>query len=61
MARLSENQRQVLYLKYFESLSSKEIAAIMRKTVRNVDTLASRGRQALKDELLKEGFTDEDL
>ena len=61
LTRLSEDQRQVLYLKYFEALSSKEIAGIMRKTVRNVDTLAYRGRQALKDELLKEGFTDEDL
>ena len=61
LIRLTEDQRQVLYLKYFETLPSKEIARIMRKTVRNVDTLAYRGRQALKDELLKEGFTDEDL
>ena len=61
MKKLKQDQQQVLWLKYFEGLSSRETAKVMRKTVRNVDTLASRARQALKKELENGGYSYEDL
>ena len=61
MKRLKSEYRQVLYLIYFEELSSAEIAVIMKKNARSVDTLAWRARNALKAELMKEGFVYEGL
>ncbi len=61
MGVLKPEHRQVLYLIYFEGLSSAEIALIMKKSPRSVDTLAWRARGALKAELYKEGFVYEGL
>jgi uncharacterized protein len=51
--------RQVLWLLYFEDLQYKEISIIMNKSVHATQMLASRAKQALKNELIKEGFTNE--
>ena len=61
MRQLSSDYRQVLYLVYFEDLTNVEAAAVMKKSKRQIENLVSRARKALKNELLKEGFTDEDL
>ena len=61
MSKLKDEQRQVLWLLYFEDFSAKEAAAVMKKTTHAAETLAYRARQALKAELEKEGFTYEDL
>ena len=61
MGKLKYEYRQVLWLSYFEEMSSKEIASIMKKSVHSVDTLAYRARQALKAQLEKEGFDYEEL
>ncbi|MBQ6569288.1 MAG: RNA polymerase sigma factor [Clostridia bacterium] len=61
MSNLKEEYRQVLWLFYFEDLSQKEISKIMKKSVHNIETLTYRARQSLKSELIKEGFTYEDL
>lgn len=61
MSKLKDDQRQVLWLIYFEDFSAKEAAAVMKKTTHAAETLAYRARQALKAELEKEGFTYEDL
>ena len=61
MSRLKDEYRQVLYLIYFEGLSSADVALIMKKNARSVDTLAWRARNAMKAELMKEGFTYEGL
>jgi len=61
MHKLKAEYRQVLWLIYFEELSSKETAKIMKKSVHNIETLAYRARQSLKSELEKECFNYENL
>ncbi len=61
MQTLKSEYRQVLWLRYFEGFSAKETGRIMRKSPHNIETLTYRARQALKAELLREGFHDEDL
>ena len=59
MKQLKPEYRQVLYLSYFEGLSCKEIARVMKKTTHGVETLAYRARLALRNILIKEGFSYE--
>ena len=56
LARLSADDRQVIYLHYYEGYSAKEIGKFLKKSKNAVYILLSRGRAKLK-ELLKE---DED-
>lgn len=59
--KLSPNYRQVLWLIYFEDLTAKQTADVMRKSVHSVEVTVSRARKALKEQLEKEGFVYEDL
>ena len=59
MGRLKPEYREILWLTYFEGLSNKESAAVMGKSVHNIEVLVSRARQALKNQLVKDGFADE--
>ena len=61
LRKLKTEYRQVLWLEYFEQLSMKETAAIMKKSVHSTEMLASRARKALKAQLGKEGIEDERL
>ena len=61
LGKLKSEYRQVLWLTYFEELSNKETAKIMKKSVHNTETLIYRAKQSLKQELIKEGFTYEDI
>ena len=61
LGRLKSEYHQVLWLYYFETLSAKEIAAVMDRSVHSVETLLYRARLAAKRELEKEGFDHEDL
>ena len=61
LGKLKSEYRQVLWLTYFEELSNKETSRIMRKSVHNIETLIYRAKQSLKQELIKEGFTYEDI
>lgn len=61
LGKLKPEYAQVLWLTYFEELSNKETAAVMKKNVHAVETLVYRARLALKDELVKEGFEYENL
>ncbi len=54
LRRLSRDQRQALWLVYFEDMSHKEAAFVMKKSVHAMDALVSRARQALRAELDKE-------
>ena len=56
---LKSDYRQVLWLFYFENMSYKEISTVMNKSVHATQMLATRAREALKTELIKEGLTDE--
>lgn len=61
IGRLKSEYRQVLWLKYFEELTAKEISGIMKKSVHSVENLTSRARTALRTQLEKEGFVYEEL
>ena len=61
LGKLKSEYHQVLWLYYFEELSAKEIAAIMKKSVSNIDTLLYRARLAVKHELEMEGFSNENV
>lgn len=61
LGRLKAEYRQVLWLTYFEGLSNKETAVVMKKNVHNIETMVYRARNALKTELEKEGFEYEEL
>ena len=58
MVRLKPEYRQVLWLSYFEDLPGKDIARIMKKSPNNIGVLLHRAREALKDELSKEGVLE---
>lgn len=61
MRELPEAYRQVLWLTYFEELSNKETAVVMKKSVHNIETLLYRARKSLREILEKEGFVYEGL
>ncbi len=61
MLRLKQEHREILYLRYFEQLSIKEIAAIMKRSEKYITSLAYQARQTLKKILEKEGFHYENL
>ena len=59
--QLKKEYRQVLWLMYFEQISQKEIAAIMKKSVHSIETLSYRAKKSLKIQLEKEGFVYENI
>ena len=61
MDKLKPDYREVLWLTYFEELSNKETAAVMKKSVHSVETLVYRARNALKKQLEQEGFVYENV
>jgi len=61
MRRLKPDYRQILWLIYFDDLSHKECARIMKKSVHAVETLVYRARIALREELETEGISYEDI
>ena len=61
LKRLKLEYRQVLWLHYFEEMSCKECAYIMKKTVHSIETLIYRAKQALKVILEQEGFQYENM
>ena len=61
LKKLKPEYRQVLCLVYFENFSNKDVAAVMRKSVHNIETLVYRARKALKSQLEMEGFVYEEL
>ena len=58
---LKPEYRQVLWLMYFEDLSAKEAACVMKKSIHSIETLAYRARKSLKLTLETEGFIYEEL
>ena len=59
--KLKAEYRQVLWLVYFEGMSLKEAASVLKKRIHTVEVLVSRARKALKTQLEKEGFFYEEL
>ena len=56
LRRLKPEYSQVLYLTFFEDVSNGEVAVVMKKTKSQVEKLVWRAKQALKEELNKEGI-----
>ena len=61
MRKLAPEYRQVLWLVYFDELSNKEAAKVMKKSVRSIESLLYRARKALRSQLETEGFEYENL
>ncbi len=61
MRELSDDYFQVLYLMYFESLKTEDIAIIMHKSKRQVGDLLYRAKKSLKTKLEKAGFQYEEF
>ena len=61
MQKLKGDYYRVLWLTYFENMSNKETAELMKKSLGSTQVLLTRARAALKAELEKEGFNDENL
>lgn len=61
MGKLKSEYRQVLYLSFFEDFSNEQIAAVMKKSKRQIENLIYRAKMSLKSELDKEGFVYERL
>ncbi len=51
IACLPLKQRSAVVLRYYETLSSREIADVMETTVKAVERLLARGREALQERL----------
>ena len=50
--KLPEDMKTALYLIYFENLSYKDAAKIMKKNVKQIDNLVSKSKKILKSNLL---------
>lgn len=51
--KLPRNQRNTIYLKYYEEMDTKEIAKILNAPEGTVSSWISRGKKALRKELTK--------
>ena len=60
LSKLSVDYRTVLWLVFFEGLSNKEAAIVLRKNERQVRNLLYRAKQSLKSRLEEEGFAYEE-
>ncbi len=57
ISALKKQQRQVIYLSYFECLKNEEIAQIMRKSARQIENLLYYAKKCLREELERMGYT----
>lgn len=56
LSKLNDEYRLVLILLFFEGMSKEEAALVMGKSKKQIYNLTERGKNALKEELLKMGF-----
>lgn len=61
MQQLRQEYREVLYLRYFEELSMKDTAEILKCSEKQAASIAYQARQQLKKILEKEGYSGENL
>lgn len=61
MKRLSSDYQKILWLVYFENMSNKEAASVVRKSLHATENLLYKARKALKKQLEKDGFEYENL
>lgn len=58
MAQLNPDYREALYLAYFEEMSYLQVAAVMKKSEKQITNMIYRGKQNLRELLKKEGITN---
>ena len=56
MRKLQPEYQQVLWLIYFEGLSNKEAAKVMKKSVRSTESILYRAKKSLRSQLEMEGI-----
>lgn len=61
MQKLPENYKEVLCLNYFDGFAINEICHILKKSAKQVYNLLARARSALKEILVKEGYSYENI
>ncbi|MDE6088076.1 MAG: RNA polymerase sigma factor [Oscillospiraceae bacterium] len=61
MQKLKTEYREILYLRYFEQLSTQECAKIMKCSEKQAASISYQARQQLRKILEKEGFSIEDI
>ncbi len=61
LGSIKKEYRETLKLRYFDDLSPEEIAIITKKSTKQVYNLLSRGKAALKEQLLAGGIPYEDF
>lgn len=61
MQSLPEQYREILVLAYFEGFDVERICAIQRKSAKQVYNLLARAKTSLKEKLMEEGISCEDL
>lgn len=59
LSALPPHYREILLLLYGEGMSCREAAQILGKSGKQTENLSYRARNALRERLQKEGFTDE--
>lgn len=59
VGQLREDMRTVIHLIYFEDMSYDEAGKVMNKSRKQIENLAYRARNALRDILTEEGWSDE--
>lgn len=59
--RLPKNQREMVYLVYFENMAVSEASAIIHKTRGQGSSILARARRSLKSILTEEGFDNENI
>lgn len=61
MQKLPPQYAETLYLSYFEGYSIEELCKILKRTKKQIYNLLSRAKTSLKELLIKEGISHEDL
>lgn len=56
LRNLDSPYKDVLYLKYYNGMSTEEISSILQKKPENIRQIAVRGREKLKEQLRKGGY-----
>ena len=56
MRKLKPEYQQVLWLIYFDGLSNKEAAKVMKKSVRSTESILYRAKKSLRSQLEMEGI-----
>ena len=56
LGSIKEDYRTALHLVYFEELSYKEAAGVMKKSPKQLENLVSRGKKAVRELMGEEGF-----